>query len=62
MAIHWGVLAFRIKFSKSPDVTIKRAVACLKKQQCLCEGDRVIVVSDILADGQFIETVQVRII
>jgi pyruvate kinase len=62
LAIHWGVRAFRIKFSKSPDVTIKRAVACLKKQQCLREGDRVIVVSDILADGQFIETVQVRII
>ncbi len=62
LAIHWGVQSFNIKFSKSPDVTINRAVALLKAQQRLAEGDRIIVVSDILADGKFVETVQVRII
>ena len=62
LAIHWGVQSFNVKFSKSPEITIGRAVEVLKKQQRLVEGDRVIVVSDILVDGQFIETVQVRMI
>jgi pyruvate kinase len=62
LAIHWGVQSFNVKFSKSPEVTIGRAVELLKRQQRLGRGDRVIVVSDILVDGKFIETVQVRII
>ncbi len=62
LAIHWGVKSFNIKFSKSPETTIGRAVELLKGQQRLVAGDRVIVVSDIFVDGKFIETVQVRII
>lgn len=62
LGIYWGVHAASVKFSKSPEVTIGRAVQLLKKNQRLIAGDRVIVVSDILVDGQFIETVQVRVI
>lgn len=62
LGLYWGVQSFNVKFSKSPEVTIGRAVAILKDQQRLAEGDRVVVVSDIFVDGKYIETVQVRMI
>jgi len=62
LAIHWGVQPFIVKFSKSPETTICRAIKLLTGKNILSQGDRVIVVSDILADGKFVETVQVRII
>lgn len=62
LGIHWGVYAFRIKFSKDPETSIGRAVAQLQRKKLLKEGDRMIVLSDILAGGKFIETVQVRIV
>ncbi|PLX49707.1 MAG: pyruvate kinase [Desulfobulbaceae bacterium] len=62
LAIHWGVQAFIVKFSKAPETTIRRAVQLLSSRGIVSSGDRVIVVSDILADGTFVETVQVRII
>jgi pyruvate kinase len=60
LGIHWGVSAFRIKFSNDPEVSIDRAVKQLQHKKLLKEGDRMIVLSDILAGGKFIETVQVR--
>lgn len=62
LAIHWGVQAFIVKFSKDPETTISRAIELLTKRNIISAGDRVIVVSDILAGGKFVETVQVRII
>jgi pyruvate kinase len=62
LGIHWGVSAFRIKFSNDPEVSIARAVTQLQHKKLLKEGDRLIVLSDILAGGKFIETVQVRIV
>jgi pyruvate kinase len=62
LAIHWGVQAFIVNFSKSPETTICRAIKLLNQNNMISQGDRVIVVSDILADGKFVETVQVRII
>ncbi len=62
LAIHWGVEACIVKFSKTPETTISRAIKLLTGKNIVSTGDRVIVVSDILADGTFVETVQVRII
>ncbi|HIJ91281.1 MAG: pyruvate kinase [Desulfobulbaceae bacterium] len=62
LGIFWGVYPFLIKFSKDPEASIKRAIDKLLDRQLLMAGDRVIVVSDILVDGKFVETVQVRII
>ncbi len=62
LGIHWGVHAFRIKFSKDPEVSIGRAIAQMQRKELIKKGDRIIVLSDILAGGKFIETVQVRII
>lgn len=62
LGIHWGVTAFRIKFSKDPETSINRALDQLARRELIREGDRVIVLSDILAGGKFVETVQVRVI
>ncbi len=62
LAIHWGVQAFIVKFSQAPETTISRAIDQLTDKGFVSPGDRIIVVSDILAGGKFVETVQVRII
>ncbi|MEN8258030.1 MAG: pyruvate kinase [Thermodesulfobacteriota bacterium] len=62
LAIHWGVQAFIVKFSNDPETTISRAIELLTAKKIVSSGDRVVVVSDILAGGKFVETVQVRII
>jgi pyruvate kinase len=62
LAIYWGVQAFIVKFSQEPETTISRAIQLLTDKNIVGPGDRVIVVSDILAGGTFVETVQVRII
>lgn len=62
LGIHWGVHAFRIKFSKEPEVTIQRAIEQLLRKKVTKTGDRIIVLSDILAGGKFVETVQIRVI
>lgn len=62
LAIYWGVQSFIVKFSKDPETTISRAIKLLNQKNIVCAGDRIIVVSDILAGETFVETVQVRII
>jgi len=62
LGIFWGVHPFLVKLSKDPEVSITRALDKLLRRQLLRAGNRVIVVSDILVDGKFVETVQVRII
>ncbi|NTV15133.1 MAG: pyruvate kinase [Desulfobulbaceae bacterium] len=62
LGIHWGIHAFRIKFSNDPEVSIQRAIELLQRREIIKSGDRVIVLSDILAGGKFVETVQIRII
>lgn len=62
LGLHWGIHAFRIKFSNDPEVTIQRAIEQLQRKKILASGDRIIVLSDILAGGKFVETVQIRVI
>jgi len=62
LGIHWGIHAFRIKFSNDPEVSIQRAIELLQRKGITKTGDRIIVLSDILAGGKFVETVQIRII
>jgi len=62
LGIHWGIHALRIKFSNEPEVSIQRAIEQLQRKGITKSGDRIIVLSDILAGGKFVETVQIRII
>ncbi len=62
LGIYWGVQPFLIKFSMEPEVTIQRAIEQVQQRGFVQPGDRIIVVSDILVGGKFVETVQVRVI
>ncbi len=56
-----GVVAHRIEFSKDPEKTIQNAFANLKKREGFQSGDRVVVISDIIA-GSGIDAIQIRAI
>ncbi|MDF1614587.1 pyruvate kinase [Desulfurivibrio dismutans] len=62
LGIYWGVQAFVVKLSSDPEVSIQRAVEQLQRKGIIRRGQRIIVLSDILAGGLFVETVQVRVI
>jgi pyruvate kinase len=62
LGIYWGIHAHLIKFSKDPEITIQRAIKQLQRKKSVSTGDRIIVLSDILVEGNYLETVQVRII
>jgi pyruvate kinase len=62
LGIYWGVHAMVIKLSSDPEVSIQRAVEQLQRKGLVQSGERIIVLSDILAGGKFVETVQVRVI
>ncbi len=56
-----GVFAHRIEFSKDPEKTIQNAFVTLEKREGFQSGDRVVVISDILA-GSGIDAIQIRAI
>ncbi|MDZ7641085.1 MAG: pyruvate kinase [Desulfurivibrio sp.] len=62
LGIYWGVHAFVVKLSSEPEVTIQRAIEQLRRKGVVAAGQRLIILSDILAGGDFVETVQVRVI
>lgn len=55
-----GVHSFQIELFKNPEKTIQKAIDVLKEKKRIKENDKVIVVSDILAGEQRVETVQIR--
>ncbi len=54
-----GVFAHRIAFSKDPEKTIQNALAILSSREGFQLGDRVVVLSDIIA-GAGIDAIQIR--
>lgn len=56
-----GVVAHRIKFSEEPEKTIQKAFETLKEREGFQSGDRVVVISDIIA-GSGIDAIQIRAI
>lgn len=58
--LYWGITPYRIEFSQDPEKTIQRALAVLSHRKLISTASRIVVVSDILAGREFIETIQVR--
>ena len=54
-----GVFAHRIAFSKDPEKTIQNALVILRDREGFQPGDRVVVLSDIIA-GAGIDAIQIR--
>lgn len=51
---------YRIDFSSDPEKTIKTAFALLLKKKLLSAGSKVVIVSDIIAGSERVESIQVR--
>lgn len=60
--LFWGVSPFRVEFSSDPEKTIERAIDILKRDNLAGLGDRIVVVSDILVNNEFVETIQLRVV
>ncbi|PIZ71565.1 pyruvate kinase [Candidatus Peregrinibacteria bacterium CG_4_10_14_0_2_um_filter_43_11] len=58
--LYWGLRSFRIDFSPNPEDSIQKAIGVLKKQKRLKKGSTIVIVSDILAGKELVDTVQVR--
>ena len=61
LSLNRSVFSHRIAFSNDPERTLSNAFSILKEREGFKPGDRVVVVSDIIA-GMGIEAIQVRCI
>ncbi len=56
----WGIEPFLMEFSKDPEITIQNAIRRLQEQGWVHTGDHVITVTNVLADGKVVESIQLR--
>ena len=59
LALNRAVYSHRIEFSKEPEKTLQRALAILKSREGLASGDKVVIISDVLAEGNS-DAIQLR--
>jgi pyruvate kinase len=55
-----GILPYRVDFSSDPEKTIALAIETLKKNNMIAIGQQVVILSDIIAGEDRVETIQVR--
>jgi pyruvate kinase len=60
LSLAWGVCPVRIDFTKDPNATIDAAEKYLRENKLTAEGDELIIISDILAEGARFDCVQLR--
>lgn len=60
LTIRYGVYAFPLTFSEKPDETLLRAEANLKRRGLISNGDNVVVISDLISEGDRYMSVQLR--
>jgi len=60
MLLPWGVEPFLMPFSDDPEETIKNAMAYLKRREWCDIGSWLVVITNALAHGKVIDTIQLR--
>lgn len=60
VALCWGVLPIHVAFSEDPNATIETAAAYLRNSGLTTPGDNLVIISDVLARGDRVDTVQLR--
>ncbi len=60
LRLHHGVVPFQMIFCTEPEATVARAMKLLVKRGYLKRGDKIVLVSDILASDRVIDSVQLR--
>ncbi len=59
MTLNRGVFPFRINFSSDPEKTLQTAFRILKEREHFAEGEKVVIISDVLAQ-QRVDSIQIR--
>jgi pyruvate kinase len=59
LALNRSVYSHRIEFSKEPEKTLQRALNILREREDLTTNDKVVVISDVLAEGNS-DAIQLR--
>jgi pyruvate kinase len=60
LSIAWGVFPVRLDFTDDPNATIEAAERFLRENKLTAEGDQLVIISDILAEGARFDCVQLR--
>ncbi|MCB1178233.1 MAG: pyruvate kinase, partial [Leptospiraceae bacterium] len=60
LLLNRGILPYRLDFSNDPEKTIASAIQIIKKKNMIRSGDKVVILSDIIAGSDRVETIQIR--
>lgn len=60
LLLPWGVEPFLMPFSTDPEETIRDAMETLKKSNWSKPGDRLVVITNVLAHGKIVDSLQLR--
>jgi pyruvate kinase len=60
LLLPWGVEPFLMPFSEDPEETIRGALTYLKRRDWCGSGSWLVVITNALADGKVIDTIQLR--
>ena len=60
LLLPWGVEPFLMTFSDDPEMTVQNAIGYLKRRSWCHEGDCLVVMTNVLAQGSVIDTMQLR--
>ena len=55
-----GIRFFRISFSQEPEKTLQNAFKVLKEREGFPAGEKVVLISDVLAGAGKIDAIQIR--
>ena len=56
----WGIEPFLMEFSQDPEQTIQEAIKRLIEEERVESGDQIVTVTNVLADGKVVESIQLR--
>ena len=60
LSICWGIYPLRINFTEDPNATIDAAEKCLREAKLIASGDQLVIISDVRAGEERIDSVQLR--
>jgi len=60
LSIYWGVYPVKIDFTNDPNATIEAAESFLRRTKLTAPGDQLVIIGDVRADKERIDSVQLR--
>ena len=60
LSICWGIYPLRINFTEDPNATIEAAEKFLREAKLIASGDQLVIISDVRAGEERIDSVQLR--